>query len=214
MKKLAILGLMTITTIMSSYCLAEDGSGVDVAGNFSALFGFAGIVAGTIGVFLFGGSLYQLYTAFSGRGQASYGQPIFSLIIASLLISIGWFYNLIKGTIIGDNSDGVTISGSGQFNLALDQAAASAALKVGSTGFGKFMPENTLKAVLAFIMFIGFCGLISGVFGLKDAFGQRAGQNPVLGPAIKIIGGCICMNITWFGCLVSGLLGVPAICLV
>ncbi|MBB4861390.1 hypothetical protein HNP46_000201 [Pseudomonas nitritireducens] len=209
--------LVTVALSLSGFAgtaLAADGSGVDVAANFSTLFDFSALVAAVIGVFLIGSGIYGFYTWAKGDGRdKSIGQLIFQLISGTLLISIGWAYGLLKGSFIGDNNNGVTIEG-GQYNLALDQAAINAASQISGTGFGRFMPASTFKTILAFVFFFGFVALISGIFGLKEmGNAHNRSQHPLLSPIVKITGGVICMNITWFGCIVSSLIGVSMLCI-
>jgi hypothetical protein len=155
--------------------------------------------------------LYGIYNwSKAGGGGPSIGSQIGGLFIGTFLISLAWLYSLFKQSFIGSDSGGVSMS-SGQAHLALDADAISAAQKVVESGFGKFIPAGTAAGILAFVFFIGLVAFISGVYSLKDV-GDARGQNPVLSPVVKIIGGVICMNITWFGCLVSSLLGIPALC--
>lgn len=192
---------------------AESSGGVDVAANMGTLFEIAGFVAGVIGVFLIAGGLFSLYNWAKTNGQGkSPTSAVLSMFIGTLLASIGWFYQVMKASFVGASSQGVSITSGGQYNLALDQAALQAAQSISSNSFGKFIPESTLKAVLAFVFLVGFIAFISGVFSLKDVGDNRGSQHPILSPTVKIIGGVICMNITWFSCLVSGTLGIAALC--
>ena len=204
------------TTIISAGLLLStpvfaDG-GVDVAGNFAVLFDVAALVAFVIGFCLVGTGMYSLYTWGKGHSQKTAGSAILTMLIGTVLSSVGWAYQLMKGSIIGDSTDGVTIESGGSFNLALDSAAASASAAIHASGFGKFIPQDTVKVIIAFVFFVGFCAFISGVYSLKDIGDQRGGQHPLLSPTVKIIGGVLCMNITWFGCFVSALLNIPALC--
>jgi hypothetical protein len=184
-----------------------------VAANLAVLFDIAGFVAGVIGVFLVAGGLYGLYTWAKTNGQGKTpGSALLSMLIGTFLASIGWFYQLMKSSFVGSSSQGVSITDSGQYSIALDQAALQASQSINSNSFGKFIPQSTLKAVLAFVFLVGFIAFISGVFGLKDVGDNRGSQHPILSPIVKIIGGVICMNITWFSCLVSGTLGIAALC--
>ena len=200
----------SVSLLLSTQVFAEGGA--DVAGNFSALFDVAGLVAFVIGFYLVGAGCYSLYTWSKGNTGKTIGSVIQSMLIGTFLSSIAWVYQLMKGSFIGENDKGVNIESGGQFNLALDQAAASAAASVHASGFGKFIPDSTIKTILAFVFFIGFCAFISGVYSLKDIGTQHGGQHPLLNPVVKIIGGVLCMNITWFGCFVSALLDIPALC--
>lgn len=211
MKTKIIKPLLTLLTFAGAqHAQAADG-GVDIAANFAVLFEIAGLVAGVIGIFLIAGGLYGLYEWSKGQSQQTPGKSVGSMLIGTLLASVGWFYQLMKGSFIGDNDKGVTITDSGAYNLALDQAALQAATTINASGFGKFIPPGTLKAILAFVFLVGFIAFISGVFSLKDVNDSRS-QNPVLSPLVKIIGGVICMNITWFACLIAGTLNLPALC--
>ena len=202
---------MSLTIASPAY--ADANGGVDVAANMGVLFDIAGFVAGVIGVFLIAGGLFSLYNWAKTNGQGkSPSSAVLSMLIGTLLASVGWFYQVMKVSFVGDNSAGVSITSGGQYNLALDQATLQAAQSISSNSFGKFIPESTLKSVLAFVFLVGFIAFISGVFGLKDVGDNRGSQHPILSPMVKIIGGVICMNITWFSCLVSGLLGIAALC--
>ena len=199
--------------ILVSPAYASASGGVDVAANMGVLFEIAGFTAGVIGVFLVAGGLFGLYSWAKTNGQGkSPSSAILSMLIGTLLASVGWFYSVMKASFIGESSEGVSITSSGGYNLALDQAALQAAQSINSNSFGKFIPEHTLKAVIAFVFLVGFIAFISGVFSLKDVGDNRGSQHPILSPMVKIIGGVICMNITWFSCLVSGTLGIEALC--
>lgn len=207
--------VLPVSLVLSTPAMASAGAsgGVDVAANISVLFELAGIIAGVIGVFLIAGGMYSLYSWAKSNGQAkSPGSAVMSMLIGTILASVGWFYQVMKGSFVGSDSEGVSITDSGQYNIALDQAALQAAQSISQNSFGKFIPESTLKAVLAFVFFIGFVAFISGVFSLKDVGDNRGSQHPILSPMVKIVGGVICMNITWFSCLISGTLGIAALC--
>lgn len=205
--------LLLLASSSPSFASAGADGGVDVAANIAVLFDLAGFVAGVIGVFLIAGGLYGLYTWAKTNGQGkSPGSAVLSMLIGTILASVGWFYQLMKGSFVGSSSEGVSITDSGQYNIALDQAALQAAQSISSNSFGKFIPESTLKAVLAFVFFVGFVAFISGVFSLKDVGDNRGSQHPILSPIVKIVGGVICMNITWFSCMISGTLGIAALC--
>lgn len=203
--------IISATGLLLSTPVFADG-GVDVAANFSALFDVAAVVSFVIGFYLLGTGLYSLYTWGKGHSQKTAGSVILTMLIGTVLSSVGWAYQMMKGSLIGENSEGVNIESGGQFNLALDQAAASASAAIHASGFGKFIPQDTVKVIIAFVFFVGFCAFISGVYSLKDVGDQRGGQHPLLSPTVKIIGGVLCMNITWFGCFVSALLNIPALC--
>jgi hypothetical protein len=184
----------------------------DVAANFGILFDVAGLVAFVIGFYMVGAAVYSLYTWSKGNQGKSIASVILSMLVGTFLASIAWIYQLMKGSLIGDYDKGVNISSGGAFTLALDSAAAAAATSVHASGFGRFIPDSTIKTILAFVFLVGFVAFISGVYAIKDIGTQQGGQHPLLNPIIKIIGGVLCMNITWFGCFVSALLNIPALC--
>jgi hypothetical protein len=194
--------------LLSTPLFAAD----DVAANFGALFDVAGLVAFVIGFYMVGAGCYSLYTWSKGNQGKSIGSVIQSMLVGTFLTSIAWIYQVMKGSFIGEYENGVNIESGGAFNLALDAASASAAASVHASGFGRFIPDSTIKTILAFVFFIGFCAFISGVYSIKDIGSQQGGQHPLLNPIVKIIGGVLCMNITWFGCFVSALLNIPALC--
>jgi hypothetical protein len=212
MKTKIIRNVLPILGVMSAPAMAGTNGGVDIAANMSVLFDLAGFIAGVIGVFLLAGGLHSLYAWSKGNQGKTPGAAALTMLIGTILASIGWFYQVIKGSFIGDNAEGVSISNSGQYSLALDKAALQAAQSVSGTGFGRFIPESTIKAVLAFVFLVGFIAFISGFFSLKDVGDNRGSQHPILSPIVKIVGGVICMNITWFSCILSGTLGIAALC--
>lgn len=213
MKRKLIKRILPLMIGFAPLAHAESSGGVDIAANMGTLFEIAGFVAGVIGVFLIAGGLFSLYNWAKTNGQGkSPVSAVLSMFIGTILASVGWFYQVMKASFVGENSQGVSITSGGQYNLALDQAALQAAQSISSNSFGKFIPESTLKAVLAFVFLVGFIAFISGVFSLKDVGDNRGSQHPILSPTVKIIGGVICMNITWFSCLVSGTLGIAALC--
>lgn len=207
----ASLGLLLSTPLLAAEASSE-AAGTDVAANFGALFDIAGVVAFVIGFYMLGMGCYSLYTWSKGNQGKSIGSVILSMLIGTFLASIGWVYQVMKESFIGEHAGGVTITSGGAFNLALDTAAASAATSVHASGFGRFIPDSTIKTILAFVFLVGFCAFISGVYAIKDIGTQQGGQHPLLNPIIKIFGGVLCMNITWFGCFVSALLDIPALC--
>lgn len=197
-------------SLIPSTSFAQTG-GVDVAANLSVLFEVAQWVAVAIGFFIFGSGVYSFFIWSKTNGnQKTVGSAISYLIVGTLLISFGWFYSLLKASFVGDNKDGVSWEG-GQMHIALDPAVAAASSALGRTGFGKFIPEHTISSILAFIFLVGLIFAINGVYSLKDANENRQ-DGPYKKPIFKILGGMICMNITWFGCLVGGLLGISFIC--
>lgn len=195
----------------SGLAMADGSGGVDIAKNMSVLFDLAWLIAFAIGVFVFAGGLYKVYENSKGRGEVKVGQAIVEMLVGAFLASIGWFYQLIKGSFISGSKNGVTLD-QGQMSLALDSTAASAASAVGQArGFTEIMPMHTVEGIIAFIFLVGFINLIGGVYALKDINNSRS-EHPVMKPVVKIIAGAICMNILWFGCLINGLLGIPGIC--
>lgn len=207
MKKIII----TLALLLPGTALASSG-GVDVSKNLSVLFDVGQWVSVTIGFFLFGTGIYGFYVWSKSSGnQKTIGSCVRYLLIGTALISIGWVYSLLKGSFIGDNTDGVSWE-SGQMHIALDPAVAAAGNALASTGFGKFIPENTITSILAFIFLVGLIFFISGVYSLKDAGEGRQGEGILSKPLFRIAGGMICMNITWFGCFVGAVLGISFIC--
>lgn len=207
-KIIRILALLLIP----STSFAEASGGVDVAANLSVLFEVAQWVAVAMGFFLFGSGIYGFYIWSRTNGnQKTVGSCIMYLIIGTLLISFGWFYALMKSSFIGANDDGVSWE-SGQMHIALDPAVAAATGALSGTGFGKFIPEGTITSILAFIFLVGLIFFISGVYSMKDVGENRQGEGTFSKPMFRILGGMICMNITWFGCLVGSVLGISFIC--
>lgn len=208
-----IRNILPILGALSAPAMADASGGVDIAANMAVLFDFAGYISGVIGFFLIANGVYSFYTwSRSGGQNKTPGTAVVTLVIGTLLISIGWFYQVIKVSFVGSSAEGVSITDGGGYSLALDAATASAAASVTASGFGRFIPAGTLKAVLAFVFLVGFIAFISGCYSLKDISDNRGSQHPILNPIIKIIGGVICMNITWFSCLLSGTLGIAALC--
>ncbi len=206
-----IIKIISSSFLLTTSVAEASSGGVDVAANLGILFDLASFVTGVIGFFLVASGLFGLYTWSKTGGQGkTIGKTILTMLVGTFLASIGWFYELIKGSFVTDSKTGVDLS-NGQINLALDQAALKASEAIGSSGFGKFMPEGTTKAVLAFVFLVGFVAFISGVYSLKDV-GDNKSQHPYLSPIVKIFGGMICMNIIWFACLVSSILDIPALC--
>lgn len=212
MKTKIIRNILPVLAALSLPVMAAPAGGVDIAKNMGVLFDIAGFIAGVIGIFLLAGGLYSFYSWSKANGQGkSPAAAALSMLIGTILASIGWFYQVIKTSFVGSSSGGVSMT-DGAYSLALDEAAVRAAHSVTASGFGRFIPENTIKAVLAFVFLVGFIAFISGFFSLKDVGDNRGSQHPILSPIVKIIGGVICMNITWFSCLLSGTLGIAALC--
>lgn len=198
--------------LIPSTSFASSSGGVDVAANLSVIFEVAQWVAVAMGFFLFGSGVYGFYVWSKTNGnQKTVGSCIMYLIVGTFLISFGWFYALLKSSFIGENNDGVSWE-SGQMHIALDPAVAAASSALGSTGFGRFIPDGTITSILAFIFLVGLIFFISGVYSMKDVGENRQGEGAFSKPMFRVIGGMICMNITWFGCLVGNVLGISFIC--
>jgi hypothetical protein len=212
MNRFAIKTFSVLAMVSASGLAMADGSGgVDIAKNMSVLFDLAWLIAFAIGFFLLANGIYKVYDSAKGRGEVKVGQAMLEVLIGVFLTSIGWFYQLIKGSFISGSKNGVTLD-QGQMALALDSVSASAASAVGQAkGFTQIMPMHTVEGIIAFIFLVGFINLIGGVYALKDINNSRS-EHPVMKPVVKIIAGAICMNILWFGCLVSGLFGFASLC--
>lgn len=206
-KAISILSLFAAPSI----AMAESAGGVDIAKNMTVLGDVALYVAFAAGVFVFANGLYKLYDNSKGRSDVKVGQGILEMLVGSLLVSIGWFYGVIKSSFLAGSKHGVEVA-QGQMALALDSAAAGASSAVGrAEGYADIIPMHTINGVLAFIFLVGLLNMISGVFALKDINNSRS-EHPVMKPIIKILAGAICMNILWFACLLDALLGIPGIC--
>ena len=212
MNKFAVKTASVISLLSASgLAMAGDNGGVDIAKNMSVLFDLAWYISFAIGFFMLANGLYKIYDNAKGRGEVKVGQAILEILIGVFLSSIGWFYQLIKGSFLSGSKNGVTLD-QGQMALALDSVAANAASAVGHVkGYTEIIPMHTVEGLIAFIFLCGFICLINGVYSLKDVNNSRS-EHPIMKPVVMIIGGAICMNILWFGCLISAVLGMPGIC--
>lgn len=165
-----------------------------------------------IGFFLFGHAWYRVSSSSKPGGrQATPGAIILEGLAGVVLISIGWFYSLFKNSLLGANAEGVDFTDSGSFNLAIDASAAAAATRLHESGFGKFLPQDTFQMIIGFLFLYGILAFGIGWMKLKDVPEDRGGGGYAK-PAFMILGGVLCMNILWFGCLVGSFMNVPAMC--
>ncbi|MHD0644568.1 hypothetical protein ACYPKM_02875 [Pseudomonas aeruginosa] len=213
MRKSASWGVALAASLGAGNAFAVSSGGVDIAANFATLFEISSMIAVFIGVMLVASGLYGFYLHGKGDQGVTVAGSVTRLLVGTLLVSVGWAYELFKGSFIGQNDNGVSITDSGQYSLALDQAALAAATQIGTTGYGKYLPASTLKAIFAFVFFVGFIAVISGVYSLKDIGGNSRAERPILMPTVKILGGVICMNFTWFGCLIGDFIGMSMLCI-
>lgn len=205
--------IITIIAVFSSQLVYAESGGVDVGKNLSVLFNVAQVVSGVIGFYLFGSAVVGFFTwGKTGSQSTSALNLIMKMIIGTFMLSLGWFYQLIKASFIGDDAGGVTWS-SGQAHIALDPAIAAGSAAINSSGFGKFVPAGTIETILAFVFVVGLFFFIAGVYSLKDIGDNRNSQSPYMKPSMQILGGMFCMNITWGGCIISSLLGIKALCM-
>ena len=202
----AILGLALYSGMASA-----DGS--VISQNLNVAFDVGVRIFQVIGFLVFSFSLYSINAVAKGQGrQKTYGKVALEMFVGALLISLGWIYSIVKESIIGNTTEpGVDFTDSSTFNIALDSAAAAGAARLQASGFGKFMPQDTMQMLLAFIFLYGLIAFATGWLKLKDVPDDRGGGGYAK-PTIMIIGGVLCMNILWFGCLVGRFIDVPALC--
>lgn len=190
-----------------------NAAAVNIVAQFTTLFGVVLAVSSFVGVMLFASGLYSIYVASSGRSNKSVGRGLINMLVGCFMLSVGWVYGLMKASFIGNTVTGVDYEGRDALALNGVEAAAMAAGKaVSATAYGKFIDANTLQAVFAFVFFVGLVAFVHGVYLLRT-IGQDGGDPNMKRAAFyRIFGGLICMNITWFSCLVGGLLGISAMC--
>lgn len=192
-----------------SFVLAESG-GTNVAANLSVLFQIAAHIGAMMGFFLFGYGIYGFYDHSKNPGREGISRPILQVITGVLLISSGWFYELMKGSFVGD-SDGVSMLG-GQMHLALDVEAARASGSISQAGLYSLIPETTVTTLLAFVYLVGFIFFLVGVSKIRN-ISSNSKEGGLMQPIMNILGGVICMNITYFGCFGGKILGTTALCI-
>lgn len=212
MKKIAFsIGAMLLFAATPSFA-----DTVDVAANFTEMIDVARVFAVFIGFLLFANALYGFYTwSKTGGSQGSTpGKSVTKLIIGSMLVITPWVYEFFKAS-LGVETNSTSVSGdSTRMILAIDANLGSDVAAAAGKGFLAFMPSGTLKAIIAFVMFIGFVAFVSGIYTLKDAHDPHGGgKAPFLAPALKILGGIVCMNLMWFSCFVSALIGISMLCI-
>lgn len=190
-----------------------NAAAVNIVAQFTTLFGVVLAVSSFIGVMLFANGLYGIYTASSGRSNKGYGQGLMNMLIGSFMLSVGWVYGLMKASFIGNTATGVDYEGRDALALnGIEAAAVAAGTAVKGTAYGKFIDANTLQAVFAFVFFIGLLAFVHGVYLLRTIGMDGGDPNMKRAAFYRIFGGLICMNITWFSCLVGGMLGISAMC--
>lgn len=207
MKNKITIGLI-LTALSLSPGFASAAS-VDIVGQMSAMFSVALAVSAFIGVMLFANGLMGLHSAATGNSRKTYGSSLLNMVVGTFMLSVGWVYGLMKASFVGDEDGGVTYDGRG--SLALDAAAIKAGGKLAATGFGKFLPAQTFEAIFAFVFLVGLLAFINGVYMLKN-LSEGGDANMKRASFYRIIGGLMCMNLTWFSCLIGGFLGIASMC--
>jgi hypothetical protein len=187
-----------------------NAANVDTVAQLSSLFSVALSVASFLGVMLFANGLMAVYQSQTGRGNKTIGQALISMFVGTFMLSVGWVYGLMKASFVGANSTGINYEGRG--SLALDAAAISAGNAAASTGYGKFMPAQTLQSIFAFVFLVGLIAFIHGVYLLRNVGAEGGNSDMKRASFYRILGGLMCMNITWFSCLVGGILGIDSMC--
>lgn len=208
MKKFT-LPLMAGALLFSAQSFAQA---VDASANFGELIDVTRYLAVFIGLIVFTTGIYGFYTWSNTKGQGTTpGRNIMKLIVGSLLVISPWVYEFVKATIGVDNSSNALIGEGARMILAIDPTLGKGSAK---TGFLQYMPEGTFKAILGFVMFIGFVSFISGIYALKDISNSAGGSRaaPILSPTMRIAGGIGCMNILWVGCFLGSMVGISALC--
>lgn len=201
--------LLLLLSLIPSLAMAESG-GTNVAANLSALFQVVAQAGILIGFFLFGYGIYGFYTLSKNPGRDGVSKPILYLFSGALMISAGWFYELMKSSFVGV-SDGLSLD-SGQMHLALDAEAAKATSAIDQSGLYGLIPETTVTTLLAFVYLVGFIFFLVGISKIKN-IGSNNREGSVMSPTMNILGGVICMNITYFGCLGGTVFGTTALCI-
>lgn len=187
-----------------------NAASVDTVAQLSSLFSVVLGAASFLGVLLFANGLMGVYASQSGRSNNTIGQSIIKMFVGTFMLSIGWVYGLMKASFVGNDATGVNYDGRG--SLALDSAAIAAGNSAAATGYGKFIPAQTLQAVFAFVFLIGLIAFIHGVYLLRNVGAEGGSPDMKRACFYRILGGLICMNITWFSCLVGGILGIESMC--
>lgn len=205
--------ITTITPWLTAVALFPgfaNAAGVDTVGQLSALFSVVLGLASFLGVLLFANGLIAVYQSQTGRSNKTIGQAMISMFVGTFMLSVGWVYGLMRASFVGSSATGVSYEGRGV--LALDAAAISAGSAAARTGFGEFMPAETLQAVFAFVFLVGLMAFVHGIYLLRNIGADGGSPDMKRACIYRIFGGLVCMNITWFSCLVGGILGIEAMC--
>lgn len=190
-----------------------NAAAVNVVAQFTTLFGVVLAVSAFIGVMLFAQGLYSIYVSSSGRGNKSVGQGLMNMLVGTFMLSVGWVYGMMKASFIGKTVTGVDYEGREALALnGVEAAAIAAGNAVSKTAYGKFIDSNTLQAVFAFVFFVGLLAFVHGVYLLRTIGMDGGDANMKRAAFYRIFGGLVCMNITWFSCLVGGILGISSMC--
>lgn len=190
-----------------------NAAAVNVVAQFTTLFGVVLAVSSFIGVMLFAQGLYSIYVSSSGRSNKSVGQGLMNMLVGTFMLSVGWVYGMMKASFIGNTATGVDYEGREALALnGVEAAAIAAGNAVSKTAYGKFIDSNTLQAVFAFVFFVGLLAFVHGVYLLRTIGMDGGDANMKRAAFYRIFGGLICMNITWFSCLVGGILGISSMC--
>jgi len=190
-----------------------NAAAVDVVAQFTSLFGVVLAVSSLVGVMLFAQGLYSIYVSSSGRSNKSVGQGLLNMLVGTFMLSVGWVYGLMKASFIGATATGVDYEGREALALnGIEAASMAAGTAVSKTAFGKFIDSNTLQAVFAFVFFVGLMAFVHGVYLLRTIGMDGGDANMKRAAFYRIFGGLICMNITWFSCMVGGILGISSMC--
>jgi len=190
-----------------------NAAAVNVVAQFTTLFGVVLAVSAFIGVMLFAQGLYSIYVSSSGRSNKSVGQGLMNMLVGTFMLSVGWVYGMMKASFIGKTVTGVDYEGREALALnGVEAAAIAAGNAVSKTAYGKFIDSNTLQAVFAFVFFVGLLAFVHGVYLLRTIGMDGGDANMKRAAFYRIFGGLVCMNITWFSCLVGGILGISSMC--
>lgn len=199
-------GLLLIGVSSSAHAQA-----VDAVENFAAMIDLAQLIASIVGFVLFAMGIigFRKGSMNPGDPENTPAKNIGRLVVGVLLVAAPWFYELIRGTLGIAEEASMMVGEGGRMALAIDADMGGSSSK----GFMSYIPAGTLKAVIGFVMFVGFLAFLSGIYALKE-IGSPGGrsESPLMTPLMKIGGGIMCMNLTWFSCLGATVMGISSLC--
>lgn len=163
-----------------------------------------------IGFILFGLSWWGVTKSANNPNQFPLSRCAWGMVTGIALLMAGVFYSAFDNT-IQNNGRALDNTFLAMDVNALKQLAGGSSTAV--TPLGLLIPPDTMLLILGGLYVIGVIAFIKGLYSFKDSAEHNPNGTGAVGKGLVYsVSGYLAMNITFFGCGVSELIGMSILC--